>query len=148
LNGLQYVSRFWEKPNLVEARALQKSGYLWNTFVMIGSGDAFLGLLGATVPHLLAAMGDWFSAPDLDRIYREIEPIDFSKEVLSAAPERLLVLCDGPSGWTDFGSPQRAMDVLLDVPPFLTQPVKTQNPSTGELSDGVAVGWLEDRGDP
>jgi mannose-1-phosphate guanylyltransferase len=112
LNALQYVSRFWEKPNLAEARALQNSGCLWNTFVMVGSGDAFLGLLGATVPHLLAAVGNWFSAPDLDRIYREIEPIDFSKEVLSAAPERLLVLRDGPSGWTDFGSPQRARDVL------------------------------------
>jgi hypothetical protein len=84
---------------------------LWNTFVMIGSGDAFLALLAATVPHLLA-IGDWFSAPDLDRIYREIEPIDFSTEVLSAAPERLLVLHDGHSGWTDFGSPQRALDVL------------------------------------
>jgi mannose-1-phosphate guanylyltransferase len=112
LNALQYVSRFWEKPNLEEARALQKSGCLWNTFVTIGSGKAFLGLLGATVPHLLAAIGDWFSAPDLGRIYREIEPIDFSKDVLSLAPERLLVLRDGPSGWTDFGSPQRAMDVL------------------------------------
>jgi mannose-1-phosphate guanylyltransferase len=112
LNALQYVSRFWEKPNLEEARALQKSGCLWNTFVMVGSGEAFLGLLGATVPHLLAAIGDWFSAPDLDRINRELEPIDFSKEVLSAAPERLLVLCNGPSGWTDFGSPQRAKDVL------------------------------------
>ena len=118
LNALQYVSRFWEKPNLEEARALQKSGCLWNTFVMVGSGEAFLGLLGETVPHLLAAIGDWFSAPDLDRIYRDIEPIDFSKDVLSAAPERLLVLRDGPSGWTDFGSPQRAMEVLnaLSVP--------------------------------
>ena len=111
LNALQHVSRFWEKPNLEEARALQKSGCLWNTFVMIGSGDAFLALLAATVPHLLA-IGDWFSAPDRDRIYREIEPIDFSREVLSAAPERLLVLRDGPSGWTDFGNPQRALDVL------------------------------------
>jgi mannose-1-phosphate guanylyltransferase len=112
LNALQYVSRFWEKPNFEEARALQKSGCLWNTFVMVGSGDAFLGLLRATVPHLLAAIGDWFSARDLDRVYREIEPIDFSKDVLSAAPERLFALRDGPSGWTDFGSPRRARDVL------------------------------------
>ena len=82
---------------------------------MVGSGDAFLGLLGATVPHLLAAIGKWFSAPDLNQIYREIEPIDFSKDVLSAAPERLLVLRDGPSGWTDFGSPERALDVLQDL---------------------------------
>jgi mannose-1-phosphate guanylyltransferase len=112
LNALEYVSRFWEKPNLVQARALQKSGCLWNTFVMVGSGKAFLGLLGATVPYLLAAIGDWFSTPDLDRIYRKVEPLDFSKDVLSAAPERLVVLRDGPSGWTDFGSPRRAMDVL------------------------------------
>ena len=112
LNGLRYVSRFWEKPNLEEAIALQKSGCLWNTFVMVGSGDAFVRLLGATVPYLLAAIGDWFSTPDLDRIYRKVEPIDFSKDVLSAAPERLVVLRDGPSGWTDFGSPRRAMDVL------------------------------------
>jgi mannose-1-phosphate guanylyltransferase len=118
LNGLQHVSRFWEKPNLVEARALQKSGCLWNTFVMVGSGEAFLGLLEATVPHLLAAIGDWFSAPDLDRIYREIELIDFSKDVLSAAPERLFVLRDGPSGWTDFGSPRRARDVLHTFAPL------------------------------
>jgi mannose-1-phosphate guanylyltransferase len=118
LNALQYVSRFWEKPNLGEARALQKSGCFWNTFVTIGSVDAFLGLLGATVPHLLAAIGNWVSASDLDRIYRELEPVDFSKEVLSAAPERLLALCDGPSGWTDFGSPQRAMDLLRALSPL------------------------------
>ncbi len=118
LNELQYVSRFWEKPNLAEARALQKSGGLWNTFIMIGSGEAFLGLLAATVPHLLSAMGDWFSTPDLAGIYREIEPIDFSKAVLSASPERLLVLRDEHSGWTDLGSPQRVKDVLHVVSAF------------------------------
>ena len=117
LNTLHCVSRFWEKPNFEEARALQKSGCLWNTFVMVGSGDAFLGLLAATVPCLLTEVGKWFSTPDLDRIYRDIEPMDFSKDVLTAAPERLLVLGDGPSGWTDFGSPQRARDVLDDVEP-------------------------------
>jgi mannose-1-phosphate guanylyltransferase len=63
LNALQYVSRFWEKPNLVQARALQKSGCLWNTFVMVGSGKALLGLLGATVPYLLAAIGTGFPHP-------------------------------------------------------------------------------------
>jgi hypothetical protein len=31
---------------------------------------------------------------------------------ISSCPERLLVFRDGTSGWTDFGSPQRAMDVL------------------------------------
>jgi mannose-1-phosphate guanylyltransferase len=109
---LGYVSRFWEKPSLAEARALQKSGCLWNTFVMVGSNSAFLKLLAATVPQLLISIGNGLSANALDRIYRELEPIDFSKNVLSALPERLFVLRDGPSGWTDFGSPQRAMNVL------------------------------------
>ena len=118
LNELQCVSRFWEKPTLVEARALQKSGGLWNTFVMIGSGEAFLSLLAATVPDLLAAIGDWFSTPDLARIYREIEPIDFSKAVLSASPERLLVLRDEHSGWTDLGSPERVKNVIYVVSAF------------------------------
>jgi hypothetical protein len=80
-----------------------------------GNRDAIAELFRRHYTHSIvcgAAIGDWFSAPDLDRIYREIKPIDFSKDVLSAAPERLLVLCDGPSGWTDFGNPQRAMDVL------------------------------------
>jgi len=111
-NSVQYVTRFWEKPGLADARRLQKSGCLWNTFVTIGSGGAFLKLLAATVPHLLAAIGGRFSATALEQIYLEIEPIDFSRDVLSLVPERLLVLRDGPSGWTDFGSPERAMDVL------------------------------------
>ena len=117
-NSLQYVLRFWEKPSLVEARALQKSGCLWNTFVTVGSGSAFLELLAATVPDLLDAISNGLSATALDRIYPEIEPIDFSKDVLSLVPERLLVLRDGPSGWTDFGSPQRAMDVLQALSVF------------------------------
>jgi hypothetical protein len=103
-------------------RASQKSGCLWNTFVMIGSRDAFLGLLGRTVPHLIAAIVEWFSAPDLDRIYREIELIDFSKDVLSAAPERLLVLRDGPS-WVP--AVHRSCAPCLRTPPryMALQPV-------------------------
>jgi mannose-1-phosphate guanylyltransferase len=105
-------SRFREKPSLAEASVLQKNGSLWNTFITIGSSGAFLDLLAATVPHLIDAFAKGVSATGLDRIYREIKPIDFSKSVLSSRPERLLVLRDGPSGWTDFGSPRRARDVL------------------------------------
>jgi len=109
---LQLVSRFWEKPSIETARALQRSGCLWNTFVTVGTTDAFLQLLAATVPEVIPAIGAGRSDSALDRIYSELEPGDFSKDVLSAAPERLLVLRDGPSGWTDFGSPQRAMNLL------------------------------------
>jgi mannose-1-phosphate guanylyltransferase len=112
LTPLHYVLRFWEKPNLADAGALQKSGCLWNTFVTIGSGKAFLDLLVAGVPHVVASIQKALPESTLDCVYPEIQPADFSRHVLSLLPERLLVLCDGPSGWTDFGSPQRAMNVL------------------------------------
>jgi hypothetical protein len=63
---------------------------------MIGSGDAFLGLLGATVPRLLAAIGDWFLHPiSIGSIVKSNRLIS-QKRFLLAAPDRLLVLRDGP----------------------------------------------------
>ena len=78
----------------------------------IGTADAFLQLLAATVPDVIQAISESVSEAALDRPYSQFEPRDFSKDVLSEAPERLLVLRDGPSGWTDLGSPQRAMGLL------------------------------------
>jgi hypothetical protein len=80
---------------------------LWNTFVTIGSGGAFLELLAATVSDLLDAISNGLSATALDRIYPEIEPIDFSIDVLSPVRERLLVLRDGPSGLDGFRQPAK-----------------------------------------
>lgn len=116
INPLQSVSGFWEKPSLTTARALQTTGCLWNTFVTVGLADAFVRLFAETSPDLLDAIGSDLSEPTLDRIYSKIEPKDFCKHVLVSAPERLLVLRDGPSGWTYFGSPKRAMHVLRIVP--------------------------------
>jgi mannose-1-phosphate guanylyltransferase len=115
MNPLQFVSAFWEKPSLTKACSLQQSGCLWNTFVTIGTAGAFVELFAATAPRLLHVIGKDFSRAGLDQAYDDIECVDFSRDILSAAPHRLLVLRDGPSGWTDFGSPRRAMDVLQSL---------------------------------
>jgi mannose-1-phosphate guanylyltransferase len=47
------VKRFWEKPALSQARALLKSGCLWNTFVAIGGAATLLELMGAEVPDIV-----------------------------------------------------------------------------------------------
>ena len=39
----------------------------------------------------------------------------------------------------ELGSVLQAFDESVDLPPFLTQTVKTQNPSNGELSHGVVT---------
>jgi|HubBroStandDraft_6_1064221.scaffolds.fasta_scaffold426116_1 mannose-1-phosphate guanylyltransferase len=110
-NPLLRVTRFWEKPTLRDAKALHRRGCLWNTFVTIGFAGAFLELLQATVPNLLNFLKN---VPDVDRLYDRIAGIDFSKEVLMRMPERLVVMRDAASGWTDLGSPRRVMDVLSE----------------------------------
>ncbi len=51
-HSLFMVSRFWEKPPLKRAIELQSAGCLWNTFVSVGSANAFLQLLCSTVRRL------------------------------------------------------------------------------------------------
>jgi mannose-1-phosphate guanylyltransferase len=109
VNPLLRVSRFWEKPTVRDAKGLHRRACLWNTFVTIGFAGAFLELLQATVPHLTRRLG---GDPDIDRLYNKIAPVDFSKEVLTRMPERLVVMRDSASGWTDLGSPSRVVEVL------------------------------------
>jgi mannose-1-phosphate guanylyltransferase len=111
-NPLLRVSRFWEKPTSEHAERLQRRGCLWNTFVTIGRVGAFLEMLQATVPHLTRALQASCTSCRLNQLYENIAPVDFSKAVLTRTAKRLVVLRDAASGWTDFGSPRRVIDVL------------------------------------
>ena len=104
------------------AEMLQRRGSLWNTFITIGLVGAFMELLHATVPKITRLLEDSFMKGQIDRLYGRIAPVDFSGAVLARMPGRLVVLQDAASGWTDFGSPRRVMDVLLSqgmCPPWL-----------------------------
>lgn len=111
-NPLLRVSRFWEKPTVKRAQGLHRQRCLWNTFVTIGLAGAFLELLQTTVPQLMKSVENVHHDGELDRFYEEIAPVDFSKAVLARVPDRLVVLRDAASGWTDLGSPRRVIDVL------------------------------------
>jgi len=106
------VSRFCEKPRLAEARRLMRKGGLWNTFITIGRAGAFLKLLSATVSPAMNSMAEAFVRGNLNSVYNEIEPIDFSKHVLSTDPGRLLVMADNMSGWADLGNQARVIHTL------------------------------------
>jgi mannose-1-phosphate guanylyltransferase len=112
-HSLHRVSRFWEKPTSGRAEVLQRRGCLWNTFVMIGLVGAFLELLDATVPHLARSLPPDSDDLELDQAYERLATVDFSRSVLTRVPERLMVLRDNASGWTDFGSPGRVIDALI-----------------------------------
>lgn len=107
------VNRFWEKPPLAEARHLMKTGGLWNTFVTIGYGSAFLKLLTDTVPSAVSEISGALAQGDLAAAYRDMEAIDFSKHVLSRNHRQLLVIRDEVSGWADLGNPVRVIETLV-----------------------------------
>ena len=125
-NGTQFapapVRRFWEKPNLAMAQDLLRRGCLWNTFVTIGRVSTFIDVLCQEVPKTMLALSAAILENDLDSSYRSLPSIDFSRDVLASQPERLVVIRDTMSGWTDLGNPKRVFDTLERqriAPPWL-----------------------------
>jgi mannose-1-phosphate guanylyltransferase len=107
------VNQFWEKPPLAEARHLMKTGGLWNTFVTIGYGGAFLKLLTDTVPSAVSVISKALTQGDPDAAYRDMKAIDFSKHILSQNHRQLLVIQYEVSGWADLGNPVRVIETLI-----------------------------------
>jgi mannose-1-phosphate guanylyltransferase len=130
--GVFHVTRFHEKPPLPIARRLLESGALWNTFVMVGHVSDFLDLALATVPDLLRALRSVpiFSTSDTDTrsvegLYEQLDPADFSRQVLSPGAGRLLTLQLGEVEWNDLGDPDRVISALresgVDLPTWATR---------------------------
>lgn len=116
---LPRVKRFWEKPCRAVAQTLLERGCLWNTFVMAGRVDAFLELIRSGAPRLYEIFQTAVARDkaELDPeaiadIYDRIVTADFSKQVLSASPEKLSVLNLGEVGWNDLGDPDRVGAVM------------------------------------
>ena len=121
------VSRFQEKPDLEEARALLRQGCLWNTMIvaasaktlwalgrrclpeMMGNFDAFLTVLRAVRERRLAPC--WESKA-LDTLYSGMAPADFSKDILQQSTAQSMLLQMEGVDWCDWGHPQRVADSL------------------------------------
>jgi mannose-1-phosphate guanylyltransferase len=115
-NSLCRVRRFWEKPSTQVAQTLHARGCLWNAFVMIGRASAFLNILKAAAPGMLRALGADHGQSEAqrymanaDKAHAALTPGDFSRQVLSVSTEQLAVLPMGNVGWSDLGTPERAM---------------------------------------
>jgi mannose-1-phosphate guanylyltransferase len=119
--GMFEVSRFWEKPNLSLASALMERGCLWNSFLMVGRVDAYLGLIRRALPGLLESFESirpsLFTEQErgaLVRLYSGIHSSNFSHEVLAESPNDLAVLSGANLGWTDLGETSRVLSVLVE----------------------------------
>jgi len=121
-HGLLRVKHFWEKPSPRAAQDLLDQGCVWNTFVMIGRAQAFLDMIQNGAPEIYQEFEPVMEAPErsfdaaaLKDIYQQIPTADFSHLVLSAAPEKLGVLCLGDVGWSDLGDPSRVIKMLSET---------------------------------
>lgn len=116
------VKRFWEKPTAGVAKQLLDSGCLWNSFVMVGRVDTFLGMFQNHLPELyrmFSAASKLFGTSQENAVVRSIydwiEDINFSSEVLEKCSDELLVMRVSDVGWSDWGEPERVIGTLNSI---------------------------------
>jgi len=115
------VASFREKPDACTAASLLSQGALLNTFIIVADSRCLLALFKERIPQLWGpfertiasrTMGSW-QQKDLGELYHSIPSLDFSKDVLEGATEKLWVYPVPSCGWTDIGTPQRLSDHLV-----------------------------------
>jgi mannose-1-phosphate guanylyltransferase len=137
------VRRFWEKPSREIAVELMASGCLWNSFVILGRLSTLLGLFMVTMPELYTSflkigqtLGSQFEEGALRKLYRDLHPADFSRQVLEPMPMNLAVLPVADAGWSDLGEPERVRQALatleLRPPRMKTAPALASGRARGQ----------------
>jgi mannose-1-phosphate guanylyltransferase len=134
------VLRFREKPDAMEAQALFEQDCLWNTMVMVAKAKVLWDLGRQCLPEMmyifdaflmvLRAIGEKrlesrFESAALARVYKDLQPADFSRDILQHISERSMVMPMKNVAWCDWGHPQRVTASLSDIgrcPSFEPEP--------------------------
>jgi len=104
---------FTEKPKPDYARELLSLGALWNLFILVGSIGTLLELFEEDYPNAVSEMREALKCEaagdreSVDKLYKGIAPLDFSRDILEVQATRLQVIRVPNCGWTDLGTPQR-----------------------------------------
>lgn len=113
-NRLSSVTGFREKPSAVDIGSIHKAGGLWNTFITIGTVQAFFDAGATCIPRILDAFYRYQptigSSQEKDAqvsLYQNISPSDFSKDVLQNVPHHLVMYQLNNVHWSDWGRPER-----------------------------------------
>ena len=121
--GTRRVSSFIEKPSTESATELMMAGALWNTMTMVFKPDTLLQLVRRIHPviyrgfsRILEALGTRREQPTIDAVYENLEPANFSKQILETIavdyPKSISVLPVREVFWSDLGSRDRVLRVL------------------------------------
>lgn len=119
---LQPISSFCEKPDAVTTASLFDGGALLNSFITVARGQFLLNLFETVLPQLWRAFQPVLShqsdilrnGGDVTQMYRSIPSLDFSKDLLEHAAEKLWVYPVPACGWLDLGTPARLAGHLIE----------------------------------
>jgi len=149
--GLTEVKGLKEKPSLPMAEKLFEAGSVWNTFVMVGHVCTFLEMAWATVPSLMQALESREQGLSCrgeiripDGVYDRISPTDFTRQVLSMATERLLVLHLGNVEWSDREDHYRALTKLFKATGELPVWIRLWPTAITQISAAARVDYVVD----
>jgi mannose-1-phosphate guanylyltransferase len=117
-SSLNRVRGVWEEPSEGAAIELMQRGCVWNSFIMVGSAEAFLRLMEGAAPLLLRSFQRISSvfytqieqATVLD-LYLSLTSVSFSN-VLAASLKSLAVLRSNLVGWSQVSEPDRVLSLL------------------------------------
>jgi len=118
---LHRIAAFVEKPDLPMARRLIHCGALWNMMIAVFQVSTLLKIFSIMDPvthrrffSLLEAIGTRDEARAVDKMYRTLEPMNFSRDFLEKVatmfPETVSVLPVRRVFWSDWGSPKRVWE--------------------------------------
>jgi mannose-1-phosphate guanylyltransferase len=103
------VAAFHEKPSVDLAAHLQRTGGLWNSFVMVFHTRRLLALLrqrrGADVERLRGVLRSGGG-------YEDVPPWNFSADFLTRIPGQLAVVPLEGVSWSDWGTPEAVEQTL------------------------------------
>lgn len=119
--GTRPIDRFIEKPAKEVAGHLVLAGGLWNTMVMVFKVETVLEMFARIQPevfrrfmNILDAIGTPHEQDRVEQVYRDLEPVNFSKGFLEHVPRyypsAIHVLPVLQVYWSDWGSRKRVVE--------------------------------------
>lgn len=116
------VAFFIEKPTRHAAEAAFHRGALWSTSIVIGRVGTLWTLGWRYLPKMMPrfellrnSLNKGYDESMLERIYRDMPRLDFSRNLLELAYQHVAVMELDDVVWSDWGSPQRIVSTLEHV---------------------------------
>ena len=142
------VRQFVEKPSTALASSLIQRGALWNTFIIAAGVRALLKLFEQRVPGLIAEMRNAVrrdhraggAGSAVSELYAKLQPMDFSRDILSGQEAGIRLMPVPACGWSDLGTPERVARILAQVP---TQNMPSRRKGWQQHSPGSALSLAE-----